>query len=105
MWNRDRGRRLFDFEYKLEIYTPVEQRVHGYYVLPFLLGDDIVARVDLKTDRSAGVLRVLGAFSEPGVDAGPVADGLRHALDQLATFVGVGRWTVDGSRGDLIARL
>ncbi len=105
VWNRERGRRLFDFEYKLEIYTPAEQRVHGYYVLPFLLGDDIVGRVDLKTDRSEGVLRVLAAFSEPGTDAATVAGGLHHALDQLATFVGVERWEVAGTRGDLIGRL
>lgn len=101
VWFRPRAERLFDFQYKIEIYTPAAKRVYGYYVLPFLLGDRIVARVDLKTDRGAGVLRVLGAFSEPGTKAREVARGLRHALDQLASFVGAERWVVSGRKGDL----
>ena len=105
VWFRERGERLFDFEYKIEIYVPAAKRRYGYYVLPFLLGDRIVGRCDLKTDRADGVLRVLSAFSEDGVDRGEVVDGMRRGLEDLARFVGVGGWTVSGDRGDLIGAL
>ena len=105
VWYRERGERLFDFEYRIEIYTPKDKRRYGYYVLPFLLGDDVVGRVDLKTDREQGVLRVLGAFSEEGTERDVVSEGLRRALDDLAVFVGVDAWTVSGERGDLIPGL
>ena len=105
VWFRELGERLFDFEYKIEIYVPADRRRYGYYVLPFLLGDRIVGRCDLKTDRAEGVLRVLSAFSEDRVGNRTVVDGMRRALDDLARFVGVGGWTVSGNRGDLIAQL
>ena len=105
VWFRARAARLFDFNYKIEIYTPAAKRVHGYYVLPLLLGDRLVARVDLKTDRDAGLLRVLGAFSEPDCDRGEVVEGLMRALDDLACFVGAERWVVSGRKGDLAAAL
>jgi uncharacterized protein len=90
IWERARTERLFDFHYRIGIYTPPGQRVHGYYALPFLLGDRIVARVDLKADRKAGVLLVPGAWAEPGHDRGAVAERLAGALQELADWLGLG---------------
>lgn len=95
VWFRERGSWLFDFDYRIEIYVPKPKRQYGYYVLPFLLGDEIVARCDLKTDRNDGVLRLLGAFAEPGRDEATIAPELAAELQQLATMVGVDQVSVD----------
>jgi len=89
IWQRDRTLALFNFRYRLEIYVPVGQRIHGYYVLPFLYGDTLVARVDLKADRAANVLRAHAIHWEPGAppEAGPALE--RH-LASMASWLGLG---------------
>ncbi len=104
VWERDRAERLFGFRYRIEIYTPAHKRVHGYYVLPFLMGEHLVARVDLKADRLASALRVQGVHAEPGRCTGEVADALGGELRAMAAWLGLERVMVT-PRGDLATQL
>ena len=89
MWERDRVERIFGFNYRIEIYVPAEKRQYGYYVLPFMLNGEFVARVDLKSERKKGVLLVQGAHLEDGLAQGDVAGPLMEHLQRLATFLGL----------------
>jgi uncharacterized protein YcaQ len=89
VWFRPRAERLFDFHYRIEIYVPAKKRRWGYYVLPFLLGDRIVARVDLKADRKPSVLRVLSSHPEQEIDEERTAGKLAVELRALADWLGL----------------
>lgn len=98
VWHRPRAERAFGFHYRISIYTPAEQRRHGYYVLPVLIDDELVGRVDLKSDRRAGVLRVQHAHLEPGQElrAGELAARLAPLLHEAAGWQGLGEVAVAG---------
>jgi uncharacterized protein len=104
VWFRPRAARLFGFDFRFEIFIPSEKRRWGAYVLPFLLGDQLVARVDLKADRAGKCLCVLAAFQEVGVDSDRVADALAAELRTLATWLGLDSISV-GRRGNLARKL
>jgi hypothetical protein len=100
IWRRERAERLFGTRIRLEIYTPAHKREHGYYVLPFLQGEAITARVDLKADRAAGALRVQAAHLELGAKTDVVAGPLAAELRLMASWLGLDGVTV-GKRGHL----
>ena len=105
IWDRARTQRLFGFRYRIEIYVPQHRRSHGYYVLPFLLDGQLVARVDLKADRAAGLLRVPGAFAEPTIaDRQRVVAELAKALREMAEWLELDG-IAPGECGDLASAL
>ncbi|WP_433202388.1 winged helix-turn-helix domain-containing protein [Nocardia sp. CA-107356] len=101
---RARTERIFDFHYRIEIYTPEPKRVHGYYVFPFLLNGELVGRVDLRAERAAGRLLVPGAFAEPGYRTPETARALTDALREMADWLELDE-VVIGERGDLASLL
>jgi uncharacterized protein YcaQ len=100
VWERRRIERLFGMKYTIEIYTPEPKRIYGYYVFPFLLGDTLVARCDLKSDRKRSVLMVQSAFLEPKQDARNVAPQLHDELQLMREWLGLERVEI-GRRGNL----
>ena len=101
---RGRAERLFDFHYRIEIYTPAHKRQYGYYCLPLLLDDKIVGRFDLKADRAAGVLRVEAAHVEGHANVGEAAEAARGELARMAAWLGLERVLIVG-RGELARAL
>jgi len=89
IWERSRVESLFGMRYRIEIYVPAPQRTYGYYVMPFLLGDDLAARVDLKADRKARRLLVQGSFLEPGRRRAEVSSALATELELMAGWLGL----------------
>lgn len=97
IWFRPRTERLFGFRYRLEIYTPAERREHGYYVLPFLFGDRLAARLDLKADRPGHRLRVVAAHGEGDACGGDATAALAGELAGMASWLGLDRVEVAGT--------
>jgi uncharacterized protein YcaQ len=104
IWARDRTERLFGFHYRIEIYVPALRRLHGYYVMPLLQADDLVARFDLKSDRRAGALIVAGAYAEPGHGHGANAEAALAELRRLQDWLGLAHLQV-ADRGDFAPAL
>jgi uncharacterized protein YcaQ len=104
IWQRERTEELFGARVRLEIYTPAHKRQHGYYVLPFLMGERIVARLDLKADRQAGVLAVLASHSEPDIAPESIIEPLAAELALMARWLGMSGIRIL-PRGDLAAAL
>ncbi len=104
IWERDRTERVFGFHYRIEIYVPEPDRIHGYYVLPFLLDGELVGRVDLKADRAAGRLWVRGSFVEDGFDPSTVGQALATQLQAMAGWLDLGEVVVE-DRGNLATQL
>jgi len=104
IWKRDRTERIFGMRYRIEVYVPQPKRVHGYYVLPFLLDGQLVARVDLKADRAGGALLVRAAHLEDGADPGRVAPALVAEARTMADWLGLDDVAV-GTTGNLAAAL
>ncbi|UYN83680.1 MAG: YcaQ family DNA glycosylase [Microcella sp.] len=94
VWNRDRALRLFGFHYRIEIYTPAAKRQFGYYTLPVLVDDRLLGRIDLKSDRKAGVLRVQSAWVEPGSSVSELAARVAPVLRRASTWQGLGEVVV-----------
>ena len=104
IFNRERTERVFGFRYRIEIYVPQPKRIYGYYVLPFLLGDELVGRLDLKADRHNATLLVQGAYAEPGAPEGIIVAELAEELQLMAGWLGLDRVRVM-PRGGLAAAL
>lgn len=102
VWNRDRALRMFGFHYRIEIYTPPAKRLYGYYSLPVLVDDALPGRIDLKSDRAAGALRVQSAWVEHGADAGAMAERVAPVLRAAAAWQGLADVVV-ADRGDAAA--
>lgn len=104
IWNRERTETLLGARIRIELYTPAHKRSHGYYVLPFLLGDRIVARVDLKADRALSILRVQSAHTEPGLPSAPIVEPLADELRLMGRWLNMETIKVE-PRGDLASAL
>jgi uncharacterized protein len=104
IWRRERTERVFGVRYRIGLYTPADQRTHGYYVYPFLLGDRLAAQVDLKSDRQAGVLRVQAAHLESGATTDEVLGPLAAELRRAAAWQGLADIQI-AKKGGLAAAL